>query len=271
MKYFTGFFLVFLLTSCSQIKEKSDSPFVNMRGCFLLYNLKSNTFDKIIGETCSERFPACSTFKVPLAVMAFDSGVLKDEKQVLKWDGKKRMLSVWDQDHSGSTWLKESVVWFSQRITPLIGEKKVQKYLDAFDYGNKDISTGLTSAWLNAPNDPKGSLALSAYEQVEFMKKLWTNSLPASQRSMDLTRDISYLETSKNGFRLSGKTGSNGFNADRTIQFGWFIAHLSRDGEEYIAVTNISDLAPVEGKSYGGTRAKEITKKMLEKSGLWQE
>jgi beta-lactamase class D len=263
---------ILMVVSCSSPKKRPiipPSPFAGMKGCFLLYNLKTQTFEKTVGETCQERFPACSSFKVPLAVMAFDSGVLKNEKQILKWDGQKRMLDSWNKDHDATTWMKDSVVWFSQRLTPKMGKKKLQNYLKTFQYGNEDVSTGITTAWLNAPNDPRGSLAINAYEQVEFMKKLWADQLPASKRSMELTRQITYLETSPNGFKLSGKTGSNFYDAARKVQFGWFISHVSSGDKEYIAVTNLSDLKPVETTFFGGFRAKEITKTMLKEAGLW--
>lgn len=262
-----------LLASCTSPNNKpltTVNHFPEMRGCFLLYNLKTNTFDKVIGdEVCKERFPACSSFKVPLAVMAFDAGVLRDEKQTLKWDGQKRFLDAWNQDHNAATWMKESVVWFSQKLTPKIGAKKFQRYLDAFNYGNKDFSAGLTQAWLNSPNAKEGALKISPYEQVEFMKNLWTNKLPVSQRSMELTRQITYLETSPKGFKLHGKTGSNFYDEAKKIQLGWFIAHVGNGEQEYIAVTQINDLRAVETKFFGGYRAKEITKAILTEQGLW--
>ncbi len=257
------------LLSCATKKQEVKEYFPGMKGCFLLYNLKTGAFEKEIGDTCKVRYPACSTFKVPLAVMAFDSGVLRDEKVTWKWDGQKRLLPQWNKDHNGETWMKDSVVWFSQRITPKMGQKKFQEYLDKFDYGNKDISTGLTQSWLNSPSDPKGSLSITAYEQVEFMKKLWKNELPVSTRSMELTRKITFLETSPNGFHLSGKTGSNFYDKEKKIQFGWFIAQVFNDDNEYIAVTNLSDLKPIETDLYGGQRAKAITKEMLTEAGLW--
>jgi beta-lactamase class D len=90
-----------------------DKYFADRKGCFLLYNMKTQVFDDVIGEdNCRERLPACSTFKIALSVMAFDSGVLKDENEILKWDGKKGFLPQHDRDHNAKTWLRDSVVWF---------------------------------------------------------------------------------------------------------------------------------------------------------------
>ena len=273
-------FILGLLATCvlscetlpQQSVPKNDSVeyFENMDGCFLLYNLNSKKLEKVIGEeNCHKQFPACSTFKVPLAVMAFDSNVLKDENVVLKWDGKKEAREESNQDHNAQTWMKQSIVWFSQRITPQIGKQKFQKYLNDFQYGNKDLDGGIQQAWLVSPSENKSALKISGYEQLEFMKKLWTNTLPASNRSMQLTREITYLETSSLGTKLSGKTGSNFYDKDRKIHLGWFISHIQNGNQEYIAITQFSDRSTVEIPGYGGPRAKDITKKILADSGLW--
>lgn len=269
-------FFLFLTVHCAEKNIKTETSvvainyFENMDGCFLLYNLKTNTFDKVIGEErCRKQLPACSTFKVPLAVMAFDSGVLKDENVVLKWDGKKDIREASNKDHTAKTWMSDSIVWFSQRITPKLGKNKFQNYLNTFDYGNKDLSAGITEAWLISPSDKVPALKISAYEQIEFMKKLWTNQLPVSPRSMQLARDITYIETSPNGFKLNGKTGSNFHDTQKKVHLGWFISHVQKADQEYLAVANFSDLSPFENKGYGGLRVREITKKILSDNGLW--
>lgn len=244
--------------------------FKNMNGCFILYNMKTSAFEKVIGEDrCREQLPPCSTFKVPLAVMAFDAGILKDENEILKWDGKKDTREVANHDHNVKTWMRDSIVWFSQRLTPQLGAERLKKYLHDFQYGNEDMSAGITQAWLVAPDAKGPALRISAFEQVEFMKGLWTDNLAVSPRAMQLARAITYLETSPKGFRLSGKTGSNSYDNQEEMRLGWFIAHIDNGQQEYIAVTNFSDLVPAADGSYGGVKAREITKKILSDQGLW--
>lgn len=257
-----------------QVKALESRHFSEKRGCFLLYNIKKGAFDQVIGdENCKERLVACSTFKLPLALMAFDSGVLKDETQTLEWDGKRGVLASHNQDHNAKSWVKESVVWFSQRLTPQIGEVKIKRYLHGFHYGNEDFSAGLKEAWLVSPRDAAPSLKISGYEQAEFMKKLWADKLPVSKRAMGIVREISYLETSPKGFRLSGKTGSNFYESDKTLDqrraLGWFVGHLQGQDQEYIVVSRFSDLTPFDATKYGGPRAKQIAKDILSEQGLW--
>ena len=128
-------------------------------------------------------------------------------------------------------------------------------------------------AWLVSPGDKGPALKVSAYEQVDFMKKLWRDQLPVSKRAMKITREISFLETSPQGFKLSGKTGSNYYGHDydqeKRVGLGWFISHLEKGDQEYIVVARFSDQVPVDTKKYGGLRAKQIVKDILSDQGLW--
>ena len=268
----TAFLIMFLIITnvvfASANPEGQGTYFQNMDGCFLLYNMKTGAVEKVVGEErCRERLSPCSTFKIPLAVMAFDSGILKDESEVLKWDGKKNSREVANRDHNAKTWMQDSIVWFSQRLTPLLGEKRLGKYLHDFHYGDEDMSAGITQAWLVAPDAPGAALKVSAYEQLAFMKDLWSDKLAVSLRAMQITKYITYLETSPNGFKLNGKTGSNVYADKRRL--GWFVAHIDNGSKEYIAVTNFSDRLPTDETSSGGPKAKEITKKILADEGLW--
>lgn len=279
---------LFLFSGCHSVskpetqKSESTAPvaistyFESWNGCFLLYDLKKNKWDEVYNqERCEERHAPCSTFKVPLALMGFETGVLKDESTLFKWDGKQRSIPAWNQDHTAATWMSNSVVWYSQLLTPQMGRKKIQSFINKFDYGNKDFSGGLKDAWLTpAPimdQDPtKSSIKISGYEQIEFLKKLWTEKLPVSQRSMELTQKIMFLETSPKGFTLQGKTGTGYTGPGYKQRLGWFIAHIEGNGQEYLAVVNLNDLPNKPGPDgFASSHAKEIMKKVLVSKGLF--
>ncbi|WP_374077100.1 penicillin-binding transpeptidase domain-containing protein [Bdellovibrio bacteriovorus] len=245
--------------------KKMESYFPNVNGCFLLYDMKNSKWvEEFNPERCKERTAPCSTFKVPLALAAFDAGVLKDENTLYKWDGKQRWLPDWNKDQTAASWMKYSTVWYSQRITEKMGRKKVQSYLNKLEYGNKDFSGGLDDAWLT----PKASVLISGYEQIEFWKKLWTNSLPVSQKSLELTRKLTFLETTPRGFTLHGKTGSGNFGVDNGQRLGWFVAHIEGQGKEYLAVVTLNDLTPTS-ETGGGRLAKEALLAILKDRGLY--
>jgi beta-lactamase class D len=280
MKHATALLLAILFTTCYSAPAYADTPatgkdyFHGTQGCFLLYNLNSGKFDKIIGnEQCRKRLTACSTFKVPLALMALDAKVIQDENTTLKWDGVKRSNQAWNQDQTAASWIKNSVVWYSQRLTPQLGLERIKKYLKMFHYGNEDFTDGLEQSWLTIgdrdTSTRKGSLKISPYEQVEFMKNYWNEAFPLSKHAYEVTRKITFLETSAKGFELSGKTGSGFFGPHDDLRIGWFISHVGGNGQSYIAVTSFTDVTPSKDPSYGGFRARDITKTILADLGLW--
>ena len=280
MKLLTALLLAIPFITCSSVPAYPNTPatgkdyFRGTQGCFLLYNLKSGEFEKIIGnEQCRKRLTACSTFKLPLALMALDAGVIQDENTTLKWDGVRRSTQAWNQDQTAASWIKNSVVWYSQRLTPQLGLSQIKKYLKMFHYGNQDFSDGLQQSWLTiGDGDPakhRGSLKISAYEQAEFMKNYWNESFPLSKHAYIVTRKITFLETSSKGFELSGKTGSGFLGPHHDLRIGWFISHVGGNSQSYIAVTSFTDVTPSKDPSYGGFRARDITKTILADLGLW--
>ena len=44
-----------------------------------------------------KRFMPASIFKVPHALFALDAGAVRDEFQVIRWDGVKRDFDGWNQ------------------------------------------------------------------------------------------------------------------------------------------------------------------------------
>lgn len=262
--------IIIFLTSCATKKNFPDKDV-----CFVLYDLKNEKYVDVHNENrCHERFPAASTFKVALGVMAFDSGVFKDENTpVFKWNNVPTPLENWNKDQTPTSWMRESVVWMSQEMTPKIGMEKIQQYLSDFEYGNQDMTAGLKYAWLTpAPfiKEPmQNSLKISAFEEVKFLKRLWRGELKASKESQEMTQKIMTHDKSSRGSVLIGKTGS-GFKDDNyDIRLGWFVGHLEKDQREYIVVVNFTDTKKVPAGTYGGREAKEIALNILSDKNLW--
>lgn len=239
--------------------------FKDKSACFILFN---NNTDKIIEQhdpfQCAEQVSPCSTFKVPLSVMAFDQNIIT-QKTIFKWDGKDKGMPQWNHNQTPYTWLRDSVVWVSQQITPQLGMRKIKYYLAKFDYGNQNFSgdpyknNGLTHAWLHS------SLKISGDDQLNFMENLVNNTLPASLNAMKNTKQNMYLEKLPNGYTLYGKTGSW---SDGKNELGWFIGYLQKAKQTYIVILNFSGLNNPKNTTPGGTTAKNMVKKIIAKTKL---
>src|SRR4051812_33873292 len=109
--------LILATTAHAEVDFKSE--FGDRDGCFLLEDLKTG---KVLAEynpkRCREQLSPCSSFKIAAAVMAFEKSVLKDENQVVKWDGIKRDRAETNKDQTPFTWMSDSVKWVTEWIMP---------------------------------------------------------------------------------------------------------------------------------------------------------
>ena len=205
--------------------------------CFLA--VENNRVLKKEG-VCTERYSPCSTFKIAISLIGYDSGILIDEKGPT-WDYKEGYpdwLDKWKQPHNPSLWIKNSCVWYSQIITQKIGMKKFKEYVEEFNYGNKDVSgdkdkdNGLTNSWLSS------SLQISPKEQILFLQKLIENKLLVSDKAHKITKRILFVEDLFNGGRLYGKTGAG---SKSRITFAWFIGWIEKDNRTVVFANYLED------------------------------
>ncbi len=267
-----------LIVSCASLHRPNSGKlkvreeiFNDLDACFIAFDLNT---DKIVAERggpiCSERAPALSTFKIPLALMAFDSKVIVDEDTSFKWDGVNRPIAAWNQDQTVASWMKDSVVWVSQIIAPEIGKEKIAGYLKMFNYGNQDMSGGLTSAWLSTRSKGPGSasLQISPKEQLEFMKGFWRGTFKVSPDAYKKTKQITQLESLPHGFFMSGKTGSGFIGANGRTRIGWFLGHVEGHGFQLLTVLKFVDDDAQSLKRPAGDQARDMTLRILRGNGL---
>lgn len=237
--------LVFLLTfgvaaafagpvGCTLIADNSGKPLLRQ------------------GE-CDRPASPASTFKVPLAVMGFDAGILRDE-HVPAWpykaefDAPKRDRKTVDP----TIWERDSVLWYSREITKRLGQERFARYVSDFGYGNADTSgepgkdNGLTHAWLGS------SLVISADQQVDFLRRLLAGQLPVSKQATALTLAVLPQFDGGDGWTVHGKTGSifardKKGRPDRSRPTGWFIGWAEKNGQRVVFARLLIDDKPADG------------------------
>ncbi len=77
----------------------------------------------------------------------------------------------------------------------------MQSYLTESNYGSQIIGERIDKCWLDQ------SFKVSAYEQIDFLKKLDSNQLPFKQSSIDTAKKIMIFKQSPE-YTLRGKTGT---------------------------------------------------------------
>jgi len=235
-------------------------------GCFIISDLRTGKIvDEYNSERCKARFSPYSSFKIAASLMAFETGVFKNENQIIKWDGVKRGREEIDQDLTPFTFMSRSAKWVTEWIMPQVGEKAITSFLKSFSYGNQDFSGGLKDAWVSS------SLKISAHEQVNFLSNFWNGKLGISERATDLTKKIIFIKKLENNAELYGKTGTGCLvghacldRADKMI--GWFVGVLKSGSNTYVFAGNASDLKP-QGPP-AGPRMRDATVEILKQMGL---
>lgn len=221
---------------------------------------------KVLSQSgeCDRPVPPASTFKIPIALMGYDAGFLKDEHspELPFKEGYPDWIEAWRTDIDPTAWMKHSVVWYSQLITQALGKEKFAGYVKAFDYGNADVSgdpgkdNGLTRSWLSS------SLRISPLGQADFLGRIVRRELPIDASAYDKTEAILTRNELPNGWVTLGKTGA-GFSVrdgkvDRNRPFGWFVGWAAK-GDQMVIFVRLSEFTERQKMSPGlGTRNQMI-------------
>jgi beta-lactamase class D len=191
------------------------------------------------GDQCDTQLSPASTYKIPHALIALETGVVTLES-IEKWDGRKYARQPkWNQDHTVISALRPSVLWLFQRIAPRIGAARAAQWLEKFDYGNHNVSGPIEQYWVN------GRLQVSAPQQVAFLRKFFGGTLPVQQRYRDAVRNglrqqtgtvenslgVHRLEGDWRGTTLFSKTGAA---TTPNYRVSWLVGMLQSGERQHV-------------------------------------
>lgn len=220
----------------------------------IVFDPSNDEIDGYFLDNLKTRYSPCSTFKIPHALFALDSGVVTQEDSFQKWNGTDYRVEAWNKDQTLASAIKNSVVWYFVNTAEKIGPKTMQAYLDKIDYGNKDMSDN-GAFWLNA------SLEVSVLEQLDLLIKLYNNQLPFSVADQEYVKSL-LLQEKKGNRSLYGKTGGGDHN-------GWFIGYvetrLENNEKEVVYFVTHMGVHPFSS----GQASRDISIATLEYSGLY--
>lgn len=205
-------------------------------GSFLLYNAETGHKQIYNPERAHERFLPASTFKIPNSLIALELGVVTDASYAIARDTVLSPMqdfwsSVWKQPrHTLESAFQNSIYWYYQEVARRIGEARMQRYVDHFNYGNRNISGDIDGFWLY------GDLRVSPEEQLGFLARFYNGELGLSERTTQIVKDIMVMEDTTS-YRLGGKTGTGELTPTREL--GWLIGYVELEDVTYFYVLNM--------------------------------
>lgn len=247
--------IVLPIKSQSELQKFFDES--GFKGSITIYDKKADKW--ILSDTSDanlELLPASSS-KIFNSLVFLEEGILKDENEIVKWDGVKRWVDDWNQDLDLRRAFKFSAAWLYCKLAPKIGREKYLDYLNKCSYGNGFIGTHVDSFWLD------GSLKISPVQQVNFLRNLDSETLPFSKRTFSIVKTI-MIEKEDSLFTLRAKTGwGKILGQDDT---GWWVGYLTlKDNVIYFA-TRLRKGYDDENPNFSSSR-KTITAKILKHLG----
>ncbi len=257
MKYIFFLILLIPLNVSAQIDFEKIKSDYQITGSVTLYDLKEDHWIFSDEQDSKTGTLPASTFKIMNSLIALETGVVKDEHELIKWVGIQNVDTVYygyrpdiykDMDLTEA--LAKSAVWVHLELAKKIGREKYKHYLTKCNYGNLDFSEKGIDFW------NFGSFAITPVEQIKFIKKLYEGKLPFSKRTMDIVKKIMLTETGKD-YQIRAKTGM-GVKPGET--FGWWVGYVERNNNVYFFATRIRTV------SYSmefAQKRKDVTKAVL--------
>jgi beta-lactamase class D len=213
--------------------------FSGIAGSFVLLDGRTGAYQVHAMADAATRYLPASTFKIPHSLIALETGVVASIDEVRERDPalapeQDWWPRGWLAPHSIRTGLQASAVWLYQDFAREIGELRMLHWLHRFGYGNASIEGGMDRFWLD------GGLRISAFEQVDFLRRFHEGQLPISGAHRDAVRELLVIDEGRS-WTLSGKTGWAGFG-EAGPGVGWLVGYVAHEGGVHYFATRIDVL-----------------------------
>lgn len=263
-KIFSSFLLLVSLFSCSVNRAKIDNSLAKyfeenkVEGSFTMLNNSDGKVTVYNLDIDTTRFLPGATFNIVNAMIGLETGVITDEKMVIKWDGIKWENEAWNKDLTMTDAFKAGAVPYFQEVARRIGKDTMKIWIDSLGYGNKNIHSNIDSFWLN------NAIKISADEQLGMAKRLYFDQLPFQKRTQQIVRDL-MMQEDNTTYTISYKTGA-GIN-EKKEDIGWVVGWIEENKHPYFFVSVVKsanhkiDLETIQLK---------ITKSILTQLGFFR-
>ena len=229
--------------------------------CFIIARLDGG--EPVIAGTakeCALRAAPASTFKIPHALIALQSGVITPAT-VMQWDGSKGGFASWQRDHTLDSAIKSSVLPFFQRTATAIGRGRMVSHLRAMRYGSDTFDGEQTTFWIN------GDLVVSPREQIAFLRRMFTYQISIDRPHVEIVKQALLMPAGKisnaaglHDFPLRwtapltvhAKTGNTAVNGERV---SWLVGEVESGRSAHVFAARVRSSTRPLGTTAGADLA----------------
>lgn len=208
-----------------QLFEKNKA-----KGTLVIQSLNRGTTYTWDQDRSIKKLASASTFKIFNTLIAIDEGVFDPSNDVFKWDGTQYEFTDWNQNLTLANAYKVSCVWCYQKLAERIGSEKYLNHLRKAKYGEISVPFDGTTFWLD------GSFRVSAMDQIQFLKQIYSRSLPYKPTSYDQLKSIMKADSPAE-YQLYAKTG---WARRVNPEIGWYVGYVETKNDVWFFALNMN-------------------------------
>ncbi|MFD0724466.1 penicillin-binding transpeptidase domain-containing protein [Lysobacter brunescens] len=166
------------------------------------------------GDRADTPLSPASTFKVLVALVALQTGTLRNGDEVVPWNGKRYPdRPQWERDMALREAMQTSSESFFGVLANRIGRERLATWVQRLQYGNGRIGEVPAQVWHD------GVLTITARQQLDFIDRLRRGALPISPAHIATVKAA--MDSGEiDGRRIYGKTGTH---VDRDSGNAWWV------------------------------------------------
>ena len=206
----------------------------NATGTLVIQSLQHGTTYVWNQDRSTKKFASASTFKIFNTLIALDERVFDPGNDQFVWDGTPYEFGDWNRNLSLPMAYKASCVWCYQKLAERMGAATYLHHLRRAQYGEIDTPFEGTTFWLD------GSFRVSAVDQIEFLKKLYTQSLPYKSTSYAGLKSIMRAKSTAD-YQIYAKTG---WARRVTPEIGWYVGYVESKNDVWFFALNMNIASP---------------------------
>ena len=250
------------ITDASQ--EILDSSLIKLmktapaKGAILIYDYQQKRYYSNDFEWAKRGQLPASTFKIPNSLIALEVGTVKNDSTLIKWDGNKRYLKIWEKDMIFRQAFHLSCLPCYQELSRKAGEEQMHAWVDKLKYGKMVFdSTSYDRFWV------VGESLITPFQQIEFLMRFHEKKLPITERTDKIAKRMMIKEQTDQ-YVLRAKTGLS--NPEGKLN-GWFVGYVEKGDDLYFFATNLDPKPGTPDKKFIPLRI-ELTMKALKQKGI---